>query len=140
MTERNRRQPDRDVPTYSPHTGSFDDDPTDEGMWSEEELERARMGWRADDEQEEPATSVPSNAPHVGDLDADVDDLDETLSDAADAIEDMAAREMRRDQSHRTGGDDLNPGFDSDVDSNAPKDADRPAKKGGGSRNKSDWH
>ena len=140
MTDRNRRQTDRDIPSYSPQTGSFENDPVDEGMWSEEELERASMGWRAEDDPEEP--TVPSNAPDIeaAYIDIDPDNVEDALDEAAEAIDEMATRERRRDQSYRTGGDDLNPGFDSDMDSNAPKDADRPAKKSGGSRNQSDWN
>jgi hypothetical protein len=134
MTERKPRQPDRDIPTYSPQTGDFDPDPADDDIWSEEEVERARMGWRAEDEQE---TGLDDTSP-TANLDTDVDDAE--LEEADDALTDMAAREMRRDQSYRTSGDDHNPGFDSDIDANAPKDADRPTKKSGGSRGQSDWN
>ena len=138
MTERNRRQPDRDIPTYSPQTGSFDNDPAEESMWSEEELERAQMGWRAEDDPEEP--NVPSNAPDIQDayIELDPETVEDRLDEAADAIDEMAARERRRDQSYRTSGDDLNPGIDHAIDTNAPKDADRPTKKSGGSRGQSD--
>jgi hypothetical protein len=134
MTQRKRREPDRDIPTYSPQTGEFDPNPADDGMWSEEEFERAHMGWRAEDEQE---TLLDDTTP-AANLNTDVDE--EELEEADDALTDMAAREMRRDQSYRTGGDDHNPGFDSDLDANAPKDADRPPKKQAGSRGQSDWH
>jgi hypothetical protein len=76
----------------------------------------------------------------VGDLEADVDELDDTLAEAADALTDMTTREMRRDQSYRTGGDDHNPGFDSEIDANGPKEDDMGGRKPAGSRGKSDWH
>lgn len=142
MTERKRRQQDddkhRDVPTNAQHVGDFDTEPADDDMWSEEELERANMGWRAEDEQD--AQNVPTNAPPVDDLEADIEDLDDTLAEADDALRDMAAREMRRDQYHSSGGDDHNPGFDSDINTNAPKEDDLGGKKRAGSRGKSDWH
>jgi hypothetical protein len=92
------------------------------------------MGWRAEDEQE----PLLDDTTPAANLNTDVDE--EELEEADDALTDMAAREMRRDQSYRTGGDDHNPGFDSDLDANAPKDADRPPKKQAGSRGQSDWH
>lgn len=49
----------------------------------------------------------------------------ETLEDAEDAIREMEARERRRDGKYDTGGDDYSPGIDTDVDGNAPKEANR---------------
>lgn len=51
--------------------------------------------------------------------------VDETIEEAEQAIREMEARERRRDGSYDTGGDDLSPGFDTDIDGNAPKAANR---------------
>lgn len=48
----------------------------------------------------------------------------ETIEDAEKVIEQMQARERRRDGTYDTGGDDLSPGIDSDVGANAPKELD----------------
>lgn len=37
-----------------------------------------------------------------------------------EALHDLVAHEQRRDQEHRTGGDDHSPGVDIDPNSNAP--------------------
>ncbi len=79
--------------------------------------------WRAEDDQEAEERALQS------------DDLPEG---AADAVLDMEAHEQRRDQTHRTGGDDYSPGVDTDMDTNAPKQQELPSKKRGGSRGKSD--
>lgn len=49
----------------------------------------------------------------------------ETIEDAEKVIEQMEARERRRDGMYDTGGDDLSPGIDSDVGANAPKELNR---------------
>jgi hypothetical protein len=127
MTSQKRRQSDNDLDRDAPNKSSQDDgSDVAEEMWSEAEVEQVRMGWRADDVQ-----------PEADDAD---DDTEGDLDLAADAITDMDAREMRRDQYHRTGGDDHNPGFDNEIDSNAPKEDDLPRKRTAGSRGQSDWH
>ena len=129
MSSRERRQreddPGQNVPNNVPDASDRDTDPTDE-MWSDAELERVSIGWRADD--------VPPEANDDG------DDTEDDLDLAADALANLDAREMRRDQYHRTGGDDKNPGFDTEIDSNAPKKDDMPRKKRGGNKGQSDWH
>jgi hypothetical protein len=109
----------------------------DDELLTEEELERAHTGWRAEDEQDKP-----DSLPEIDNLRADTEDLEDTdeLDMADDAVTDMSAREMRRDQSYRTGGDDHSPGIDSEMDSNAPKQDDMRKKKRGGSRGQSDWN
>lgn len=133
-----RRQSRRDVPTNAPNVGDTDAGQIEDEILAEEELERAHTGWRADDAPAE--TDVASNAPNVGELEADAEDAEGWVEMAADALEEMDAREQRRDQSYRSGGDDENPGFDHAMDSNAPKEADTPPKKRGGSRGQSDWN
>jgi hypothetical protein len=63
---------------------------------------------------------------------------EELLNEAEEAVNAMEMREMRRSGSYRTGGDDLNAGIDTDIDSNAPTDTQVSGTRGGGSRGKSD--
>lgn len=65
--------------------------------------------------------------------------VDETLAAADDAVTDMEARERRRDQDYRSGGDDLDPEINDTLDQNAPKQSQIANKPTNGSRNKSDW-
>lgn len=51
--------------------------------------------------------------------------VDETIEEAENAIREMEARERRRAGTYDTGGDDLSPGIDTDIDGNAPKAANR---------------
>ena len=123
MSSRERRQREDDPGRDARYVSLSD---AEGEMWSEEEVERVQMGWRADD------------APPEAD-DAD-DDPEADLDLAADALTDMDAHEMRRDQYHRTSGDDHHPGFDTEIDSNAPKKDDMPHKRKAGHRGQSDWH
>lgn len=61
------------------------------------------------------------------------DDETRLIDEAADAIEDMEAREARRDGKHDTGGDDRSPGIDTTIDANAPKELNLPPDERGGS-------
>jgi hypothetical protein len=131
MTE--RRRDERDVPTNAPHVGDLDTTGADVEMLTDEELERAQMGWEGEDERR----SVPSNAPNVGDLEADADDVENLMEKAEDAIIDMEAREMRRND-FRTPGDDHAPGVD--YRENAPKQDEMNKRKPAGNRGQSDWN
>ncbi len=116
MTKQNRPQPDRDTPTYSPHTDEFDTDPANDDTWTEEEMERATMGWQAQDEQLETLEDTTPAANFNTDVDED------ELEAAADALTDMAAREIRRDQILHSSGKDYSAGFESVINMNDPKD------------------
>jgi hypothetical protein len=76
----------------------------------------------------------------VTDLRDETDDQEYMIEGTEDAVTAMEARESRRDDTYRTGGDNYNPGVDLDIDYNGPKDSGMPRKKRGGSRGKSDWH
>ncbi len=54
-------------------------------------------------------------------IDLDTDDPVDTVDSAADEVEEMVAREQRRDGKYRSGGDNTSAGIDADLDSNAPK-------------------
>lgn len=84
--------------TQTPHTGDSD--------------KQSR-----DDESERITRNNPAE-----DIASDDDDTEELLEEAGDAVTDMEAREMRRDQKYRTGGDDYSPGIDTGIDANAPKE------------------
>jgi len=71
-------------------------------------------GWRAEDDED--------NEDREDELASEDDEL---VEEALDALTDMEAREERRDQYYRTGGDDFSPGIDTDVDANAPKQLDK---------------
>ncbi|MCC6802593.1 MAG: hypothetical protein IT319_06895 [Anaerolineae bacterium] len=53
------------------------------------------------------------------------DDDTRLIDEAEDALQDMEARETRRDGKHDTGGDDLSPGIDTEIDANGPKELNR---------------
>jgi hypothetical protein len=59
------------------------------------------------------------------------DDLGDEVEIAEDAITAMEARERRRNTSYSTSGDDHDPGIDSEIDSNAPKELRLPPNKRG---------
>jgi len=133
-----RENRNRDSQTNVTHTGGLNPQPVDEEALTEEELERAHMGWSAEDETQE--QNMPDTVPEIDNLQVNVEESEDELAAAEDAITDMSAHEMRRDQSHRTGGDDHSPGVDLDVDFNAPKQDDMRKKKPGGGRGRSDWN
>jgi len=68
-------------------------------------------------------------------LDADrplnAEESEDLLDEADDAVISMEARERRRDSAYKTGGDDQDPGIDSEIDSNAPKELQKPPRKRG---------
>lgn len=66
--------------------------------------------------------------------------VDETLAAADDAVTDMEARERRRDQGYRSGGDDQDSEINDTIDQNAPKESQIANKPTNGSRNRSDWN
>lgn len=59
------------------------------------------------------------------------DDLADEVELAEDAITAMQAHERRRDTAYSTSGDDHDPGIDSEIDSNAPKELRLPPNKRG---------
>ena len=59
------------------------------------------------------------------------DDLGAEVAEGEAAITNMVAHEQRRDATYKTGGDDHDPGIDSEIDSNAPKELQLPPNKGG---------
>jgi hypothetical protein len=72
--------------------------------------------WRGDDEQ-----PTDDHAFHDEERLAEEDELDI----AEEALLDMQAREKRRDQYFRVGGDDYSPGIDTDIDRNGTKELDK---------------
>ncbi|MDX1991700.1 MAG: hypothetical protein SF029_04900 [bacterium] len=62
--------------------------------------------------------------PRAHTLDSDYDDI-ELIDGAEEELAQMEAHEGRRDDKYTSGGDDLNPGVDLDVDHNGPKDLER---------------
>jgi hypothetical protein len=59
----------------------------------------------------------------------DAADAEALVDGAEDAITEMVARERRRDQTYRTGGDDQDAGIDTEIDANAPKEQQLPLRK-----------
>jgi len=75
--------------------------------------------------------SVEINA--AADSPPDADEAERLLSEANDAVISMVERERRRDGTYDTAGDDHDPGIDLEIDSNAPKELQKPPKKRGAS-------
>jgi hypothetical protein len=129
MADRDKREPNNTLAETEPYTTDLDTGWTaqDDATLAEEELERASTGWDSDE------TEPPDSLPEFDDLRESEESYPE---EAEGAVNDMVARELRRN-GLRTSGDDLSPSIDTDV--NAPKRDQMPDRKNGGSRGRSDF-
>ena len=80
--------------------------------------------FRPNNRNQQPAEQSPE-----GELPVDAEEAEMQVDGAQDAVTEMVAHERRRDQTYRTGGDDLDPGINEQIDDNAPKELELPLRK-----------